>query len=334
MMKKSNRILVVDDRETDVTLIRDQLLEYDFEVEAMYDSRGVIEHLRENKDYALLIFDVNLPHKDGITLASQVRDNISIGMPILFVSADANKETRARIRRLSLTGPVDFLEKGKFNTEGLFNASMSLIRESSVHSKLDEVHGRVSDIGDEAKEIKASVDQLSEEFKKNRPPTPEQLSDIIFKTQKKVCDERSGAACKDFDDKVSALTTLVETKAKTIAAPLISAAIEPETIVSKAMTRWMVRIIVGLISTIITAVFAWFVYTWNIATEAQTGVKALNATTEQILNVTKAQNDSITKLQQILRDSNRNVHGPGTTINRFFTPVPVPTTLVSTSTNL
>lgn len=334
-MKKSNRILVVDDRETDVKLIRDQLLEYDFEVEAMYDSRGVIEHLRENKDYALLIFDVNLPHKDGVTLASQVRDNISIGMPILFVSADANRETRARIRRLSLTGPVDFLEKGKFNTEGLFNSAMSLIRESSVHSKLDEVHGRVSDIGSETKEIRVSMDLLSEEFKKNKPLTSEQLSKIILETQKKVCEEKTGAACKDFDDKVAALGTLVVNKARAVAEPLISAAVEPEAIVGKAMERWMVKIILALVSTIITGVFGWLVYTWNIATEAQTGVKALNATTEQILNASKAQNDSITKLQQILRDSGRGASHPGTTINRFFTPpIPVPTTLVSTSTNL
>ena len=311
-------------------LIRDQLLEYDFEVEAMYDSRGVLEHLRENKDYALLILDVNLPHKDGITLASQVRDNISAGVPILFVSGDATRETRARIRRLSLSGPVDFLEKGKFNGETLFNAAMSLIRDSSFHSKLDEVHGRVTNIGSETKSIKTSVDELTQTVLKYKPLSSEELGKLIFDTQEKVCEKNQKAFCNKVDVTIATAKTAVTESVKSVVSPIVSEAIEPEAIIGRMMSRWTVKIIVSLVSTIIAGIFAWFVYTWSIATEAQDGVKALGNTTKQILDVSRQQNENIDKLRQMLRDNRSS----GTTVNRFFSPgipIPVPTSTVSTS---
>lgn len=160
------KILVVDDDPTALKLVRDQLLEFDLDVVTLDSAREVRGHLEKHHDeYALIVLDINMPHKDGLSLANEIRDEIGCTRPILFVSGDAAPTTRSRVMRLSATGYTDFLEKSKFGTEQLFNSCMRLIRDSSVQQKIDGVSGQ---IGGLVKTIGNFVDSVPTLVKQNQ----------------------------------------------------------------------------------------------------------------------------------------------------------------------
>jgi len=297
-----SRILVVDDQETQIQILRDQLRDYDFEVDGMTDPLKVIDHLRNENDYALLIVDVNLgPRKDGITLASQIRSHLGKKTPILFVSADASKEARARIRRFSLDGGVSFLEKGSFNSEELFDNVVSLIRETDTDLKLDEVRGRQAGLKDEFSEVKQIILDFVTDRTKLKPVTLDDCNDRRDAVVKSATRTAIGVAVKEAGKKIDEALkpeSLVEK---------IDMALKPELAFNKAKEAPAAKAYMWAFGVIFLGLLAWWSTTWIKADNADGRTTLLEEKHKQILNTMQVQTTQMRQIKYLLSHNGRRV---------------------------
>lgn len=84
------KILIVDDEEAIVSLIRDYLKLNNYETMVAYDGSEAIKKALEKPD--LILLDVNMPELDGFSVCKHIRDYVSC--PIIFLTArieDADK---------------------------------------------------------------------------------------------------------------------------------------------------------------------------------------------------------------------------------------------------
>ncbi|MER0284612.1 response regulator transcription factor [Clostridioides difficile] len=79
----NNKILVVDDEEGIITLLKDYFEMNDYEVFTAQSGKYALEKISMNPDIILL--DINMPEIDGIEVCNRVRDYVSC--PILFLTA-------------------------------------------------------------------------------------------------------------------------------------------------------------------------------------------------------------------------------------------------------
>ncbi|MGO0862519.1 response regulator transcription factor, partial [Clostridioides difficile] len=79
----NSKILVVDDEEGIITLLRDYFEINDYKVYTAQNGKEALEKISKNPDIILL--DINMPEIDGIEVCSRIRDYISC--PILFLTA-------------------------------------------------------------------------------------------------------------------------------------------------------------------------------------------------------------------------------------------------------
>ena len=98
------RILVVDDEEDIVRMLRDYFQMLGYQVGCAYGGREALDKLKSPWDLVLL--DINMPDLDGLTLCRRVRDYISC--PILFLTARVEEEDT--VRGL-LVGGDDYIAK-------------------------------------------------------------------------------------------------------------------------------------------------------------------------------------------------------------------------------
>lgn len=84
------RILLVEDDINFGNLLRDTLAFNDYDVTLERDG---VQGLRAYKqgEYELCIFDIMMPKKDGLTLATEVKE-IDNGQPLIFLTAKGQKE--------------------------------------------------------------------------------------------------------------------------------------------------------------------------------------------------------------------------------------------------
>ena len=93
------RILVVEDEKKVASFIKKGLEEEYYYVDIAYDGRTGLK-LALSEDYDLMIFDIMLPYKDGVSLVKDVR-NSNILTPILLLTA-----------KLTLDDKVEGLDSG------------------------------------------------------------------------------------------------------------------------------------------------------------------------------------------------------------------------------
>ncbi len=103
-------VLVVDDNEDNLALMREILSEIDAEVLTASSGKKAIEIAMDRDDIAMILLDVQMPEMDGYQTAQILRRTTSKNtIPIIFVSGIGNEE-----RNISLgyeSGAVDFLLK-------------------------------------------------------------------------------------------------------------------------------------------------------------------------------------------------------------------------------
>lgn len=89
-MSDQQTILLVEDDLNFGNLLRDTLELNDYTV---FLERDGVQGLRayKEREYDLCIFDVMMPKKDGLTLATEVK-NIENGQPLIFLTAKGQKE--------------------------------------------------------------------------------------------------------------------------------------------------------------------------------------------------------------------------------------------------
>ncbi len=105
------RILVVDDEEGIVLLLKDYLELQGYEVLTAGGGREALEKISGDPDMILL--DINMPDMDGLSVCAKIREKV--GCPILFLSARV--EEQDRITGLMMGGD-DYITK-PFSVEEL-----------------------------------------------------------------------------------------------------------------------------------------------------------------------------------------------------------------------
>lgn len=78
----NNKILVVDDEEGIITLLKDYFEMNGYEV---YTAQSGKDALKISKNPDIILLDINMPEIDGIEVCNRIRDYVSC--PILFLTA-------------------------------------------------------------------------------------------------------------------------------------------------------------------------------------------------------------------------------------------------------
>jgi len=101
-------ILVVDDSETNLVLLRAVLEDEGYEVFTVFNSKEALKFLEANKP-GLILLDLLMPEVGGIDLLKIIKkNNTYASIPVIVVTAYANKENRYTAKEL---GAVDIIEK-------------------------------------------------------------------------------------------------------------------------------------------------------------------------------------------------------------------------------
>ncbi len=99
MKAMTGKILVVDDSRVAAEMISRQLRARGHEVVAVTDGEAGLRTLLED-NFSLVILDVNMPGLDGFAVAERIRAlHEDLFLPILFLSADAARDTHVRSLR-------------------------------------------------------------------------------------------------------------------------------------------------------------------------------------------------------------------------------------------
>lgn len=87
------RILVVDDEREIVELLTIYLRKEGYNVVKAYDGMQALKKIQEHSDIALMILDIMMPKKDGLSVVKELRDN-NIDLPILLLSAKGSDKDK------------------------------------------------------------------------------------------------------------------------------------------------------------------------------------------------------------------------------------------------
>jgi len=105
-MSKNSKILVCDDDETLCYLLKEQLLEEDFAVDAVYDGNDAIDSIKK-KHYDILLLDLNMKETSGEEVLRFVSD-YSTSLQVVILSAQS--EIKKAIECIKM-GAYDFITK-------------------------------------------------------------------------------------------------------------------------------------------------------------------------------------------------------------------------------
>src|SRR5512139_3242237 len=86
------RVLVVEDSRRLAGIIKRGLLEEGYTVDNAYDGEEA-QYMAETTPYDLIILDVMLPKKDGVTVCRELRDK-KVSTPILMLTAKDSVEDK------------------------------------------------------------------------------------------------------------------------------------------------------------------------------------------------------------------------------------------------
>lgn len=100
------RVLLLEDELMLQSAIREYLCDIGYEVDVFEDGKEAYAHISVDK-YDLFIFDINIPHIDGLTLLDKLQ-NEKIHVPTIFISAITEIEQITKAYEL---GCYDYLKK-------------------------------------------------------------------------------------------------------------------------------------------------------------------------------------------------------------------------------
>jgi two-component system, OmpR family, response regulator len=133
--KEKTKILLVEDDENMGYLVKDYLEMTGFDVQLITDGAAVMPVFMSQK-FHICLLDVMLPHKDGFTIAAEMRQ-YNATMPIIFLTAKNVKEDRLRGFRI---GADDYVTK-PFSIEELhLRIEAVLKRTLALPTRADEQH--------------------------------------------------------------------------------------------------------------------------------------------------------------------------------------------------
>lgn len=86
-MKKTARILIVDDYEANVASLSHFFEKLGFETDKAVNGQMALELIREN-NYDVIVSDINMSEMDGISLARNVMKSVDYNVKIILTSAN------------------------------------------------------------------------------------------------------------------------------------------------------------------------------------------------------------------------------------------------------
>lgn len=101
------KILITDDDKEIVELLTIYATNEDYEVIQAFDGDEALKKIAENPDIAMMVLDIMMPGKDGITVIKELRKR-DVDMPILLLSAKSSDMDK--ISGLT-TGADDYVTK-------------------------------------------------------------------------------------------------------------------------------------------------------------------------------------------------------------------------------
>ncbi len=107
-MERENKILIIDDSETNLVLLEAILEDEGFEVQTAFSAREAEGLLKDNIPDVILL-DLLMPNENGFDLLKKLKQNTVLNeIPVIIVTAFANDENRFIAKDL---GAEDVIEK-------------------------------------------------------------------------------------------------------------------------------------------------------------------------------------------------------------------------------
>jgi two-component system NtrC family sensor kinase len=143
MFFKTQRILIVDDSPTYLTLLEEELRRDGFGVIATADGESALDVIR-HQQIDCVVIDLVMPGMDGIELCKRVndlREHVRAVLPILIVTSRGSKE---KMMEALEVGADDFVEKSGDSTV-LKARIRALLRRKAMHDEQERIHRELRD---------------------------------------------------------------------------------------------------------------------------------------------------------------------------------------------
>ncbi|HEY8934723.1 MAG TPA: response regulator [Cyclobacteriaceae bacterium] len=102
------KILICEDDEIELRVIRMALEEFNLDVSIARDGNKGLQLLAENPDFDLIITDIHMPFKNGDEILTEVKKPEHKNIPVLMISSDSDEDVIKLALRL---GVNEFLAK-------------------------------------------------------------------------------------------------------------------------------------------------------------------------------------------------------------------------------
>src|ERR1700694_3510666 len=125
------------------------------------DNAGRALELVKSQSFDMMLSDVVMPGKDGLTLLEELR-NLGVALPVVMISGQANIEMAVRATRL---GAADFLEK-PLSTDKLLLTVDNVLKLKRLEDENRELRQRVGKheivhSGEDMRRVMAQVDRVA-----------------------------------------------------------------------------------------------------------------------------------------------------------------------------
>jgi CheY-like chemotaxis protein len=120
-------VLIVDDDRATRDLLSLQAVEGDLHLRALAacDGEEALELLREHPQVRLILLDLGMPTLDGFGFLSALQEARGDAPPVVVITA--RDLTPSDARRLRALGAVRFIQKGRYDTQGLVDLIAALL---------------------------------------------------------------------------------------------------------------------------------------------------------------------------------------------------------------
>lgn len=133
------QLLLVEDNNELAGSLGDYLTEVGFEVDYAFNGESCLELSKTNK-YDVIVMDIVMPIKDGISTCTELRDSLRIRTPIIFITA--KNSLNDKIEGFN-SGADDYLVK-PFDPEELVCRINALIKRGDLQSSYEQELGELT----------------------------------------------------------------------------------------------------------------------------------------------------------------------------------------------
>lgn len=139
-MKRRTKILYVEDDKNLSFVVKESLLEKEFDVTHAADGKNALKIIEGNECFDLYILDVMLPNVDGFSLAKKIKEK-DIKAPIIFLTAKGTEKDKIEGFQI---GADDYITK-PFSIQELIMRIEALLKRTLI---LNEDNSNIYSFGD------------------------------------------------------------------------------------------------------------------------------------------------------------------------------------------